>query len=46
MIVKRHDFIERTLFLLRKLLEEHLPEKAILDEMVDKRDKLLQKFLK
>lgn len=46
MIVKRHDFIERTLFLLRKLLEEHLPEDGTLDDMVNKRDKLLQKFIK
>jgi len=45
-MIKRFEFIERTLYLIRKLLEEHLPEEAIFDEMVNKRDKLLQKFIK
>lgn len=43
---KRFEFIERTLFLIRKLLEEHLPKEGTLDEFVEKRNKLLQKFLK
>jgi hypothetical protein len=42
----RYDFVERTLFLIRELLEEKLPREATPDEMVEKRNKLLQKFLK
>jgi len=45
-MMKRYDFIEKTLYLIRKLLEEHLPKEATLEEMVEKRDKLLQKFIK
>jgi len=43
---KRYDFIERTLFLIRKLLEANLPKDATLDEMIEKRNKLLHKFIK
>jgi hypothetical protein len=43
---KRYNFIERTLYLIRKLLEENLPEEETLDEMIRKRDRLLQKFIK
>jgi hypothetical protein len=45
-MVARYEFIERTLHLIRKLLETYLPEKATLEEMVEKRNKLLQKFMK
>lgn len=43
---KRYDFIERTLYLVRQLLEHYLPIEGTLDEMIDKRNKLLQKFIK
>jgi hypothetical protein len=44
---KKPEFIERTLFLIRKLLENGIPnEETTLDEMIDKRNKLLQKFMK
>ena len=45
-MIKRYDFIERTLYLMRELLEKYLPKEAPLDEMIDKRNKLLQKFIK
>jgi len=45
-MVKKHDFIERTLFLIRKLLEENLPKETTLDEMKDKTNELLKKFIK
>jgi phage regulator Rha-like protein len=45
-MMKRYDFIEKTLYLIRKLLEEYLPKEATLDEMIEKRNKLLQKFIK
>jgi len=43
---KRYEFIERTLYLIRQLLENFLPEEGTLDEMVEKRDRLLHKFMK
>ena len=45
-MIKRHEFVERTLFLIRKLLEDYLPNEGTLEEMGIKRDKLLQKFMK
>jgi hypothetical protein len=45
-MIKSYDFIDRTIYLIRKLLEENLPREATLDEMIEKRDKLLQKFIK
>jgi len=44
-MVKRYEFIEKTLYLIRKLLEENLPKEDTLDKMLEKRNKLLQKFL-
>lgn len=45
--MKKFEFIEKTLFLLRKLLEQNLPkESETLDEFIEKRNKLLQKFIK
>jgi hypothetical protein len=32
-MVKKYEFIDRILFLIRKELEENLPEEAPLDEM-------------
>jgi len=43
---KKFEFIERTLYLIRKLLEQHLPKEEDLDTMIEKRNALLQKFLK
>jgi hypothetical protein len=45
-MVQRHEFIERTLFLIRKLLEGNLPKEATLNEMKDKTDELIRKFIK
>ena len=45
-MIRKFEFIEKTLFLIRKLLESHLPKEATLDEMIEKRNKLLQKFIK
>lgn len=45
-MIKRHEFVERTIYLIREILEKYLPKEATLDEMINKRDKLLQKFLK
>jgi len=43
---KRYDFVERTIYLIRELLEEYLPTEGTLDEMVLKRNQLLRKFIK
>lgn len=43
---KRFEFVDRTIHLIRKLLEDHLPKEGTLDEMVQKRNQLLEKFIK
>lgn len=43
---KKFEFVERTLYLIRKLLEDNLAKEATLDEMIEKRNRLLQKFIK
>jgi len=44
-MIEKRDFVERTIYLIRKLLEDHLPQEDTLAEMIDKRNKLLQKFI-
>lgn len=44
-MIKRYEFVDRTLHLLRMELENHLPNEGTLDEMVQKRDKLLNQFM-
>jgi len=44
-MIKRYEFVERTIHLLRIELENHLPKEGTLDEMVLKRDKLLHLFM-
>jgi hypothetical protein len=43
-MIKRYDFIERTIYLIRKQLEENLPEETTLDEMVEKTKSILKKI--
>lgn len=44
-MIKKDEFIERSLFLIRKMLEE-LTKEGTLEEMTEKRDMLLKKFMK
>lgn len=44
-MVKKHEFIDKTVHLVRIALEK-LPKEGTLDEMVDKRKELLDKILK
>lgn len=44
-MIKRYEFIERTLYLIRKELEENLPDEDTLDEMVTKTKKIVTKIL-
>jgi len=45
-MIKRYDFTDKTIYLIRKLLEENLPRESTLDEMVSKRNELLKRFIK
>lgn len=45
-MIHRYEFIDKTLYLIRKLLEQNLPKEATLEEMIEKRDILLKKFMK
>jgi len=42
---RRYEFVERTLYLIRKLFEEQLPKEGTLDEMIKRRNQLLKKFI-
>lgn len=42
-MVKRYEFIERILFLIRKKLDD-LPSEATLDEMIEKYKELIKKI--
>jgi hypothetical protein len=44
-MIDKVKFIDRTLLLLKKEMEENLPNEAILEEMVEKLNKILEKFL-
>jgi len=43
-MIKKYQFIDRTVYLVRKWLEEILPEQATLDEMYSYLEKILKKF--
>jgi len=45
-MVKRYEFIEKTLYLIRQELEEKLPDESILDEMIDKAKKIIKNIYK
>ena len=41
-MIKRYEFIERTLYLIRTKLENKLPSEGTLEEMIDKAKKLIE----
>ena len=45
-MMKRYEFIERTLFLIRTKLENNLPDEADLDEMIEKTQELIKNIFK
>lgn len=45
-MIKKDDFIKRTLYLIEKILRESLPEYTTLDEMASKRNELLKRFMR
>jgi len=45
-MIKRYDFIERTIYLIREKLENNLPEEDTLEEMIIKAKELIQEIYK
>jgi hypothetical protein len=45
-MIKRFEFIEKIIYLLRKELEENLPEESSLDDMFSYLEKTFKKLLK
>jgi hypothetical protein len=45
-MIRRYEFVEKTIHLIRTLLEDRLPVEDTLEEMIEKRNKLLTKFMK
>ena len=45
-MVGRFEFIERTLFIIRKELSENLPNEDILDEMIKKAKEIIKEIYK
>ena len=44
-MIKRYDFVDKTLAIIRKELENNLPKEGTLDEMVEKRNELLKRVM-
>lgn len=44
-MVKKYDFIDRTIYLIRKILEENLSNELTLEEMITERDKILKRII-
>jgi hypothetical protein len=42
----RHNFVEKTIYLIRKKLGEKLPKEATLEEMINKTKELIKKIYK
>lgn len=42
--MKKYDFVDRTLYLIRRELEEHLPIEATLDEMIEETKKIMKQL--
>jgi len=44
MVIKRYEFIERTLYLIRKTLEDKLSEEATLNEFIEEFKKAIERL--
>lgn len=44
-MIKRFEFVDKTIAIIREKLENNLPKEATLDDMVAKRDKLLKEVM-
>lgn len=45
-MIKKQQFLERFLFLIKKELEDFLPDETSLDEMINKSQEILENFIK
>jgi hypothetical protein len=45
-MIKKYDFIEKTIYIIKKKLEKNLPQEAILEEMIDKTKELIKEIFK
>ena len=43
-MIKRYEFVERTIHLLREKLENNLPIESTLDEMIEKSKELIKEI--
>jgi hypothetical protein len=43
-MVKKNKFIERTIYLIKRELEEKLPDEDILSDMIDKAKEIINKI--
>ena len=43
-MMKRYDFVDRTIYLIRKELEQNLPDEDTLDEMIKKAKEIIYKL--
>jgi hypothetical protein len=44
-MIKRFEFVDKTIAIIREKLENNLPSEATLEDMVAKRDKLLKQVM-
>jgi hypothetical protein len=44
-MIKKYDFIERIIYLIREKLEKDLPDKTTLEEMIEKARELIKEIL-
>jgi hypothetical protein len=45
-MIKRYDFVDRIIYLIRKELEKNLPEEDTLEEMYNRLEKILNKIVR
>jgi ASC-1-like (ASCH) protein len=43
-MIKKYEFIERTLYLIREKLEKRLPDETTLEEMIEKTKKIIKEI--
>lgn len=45
-MVRRYDFVDRTIAIIREKLEKNLPQEATLEEMIGKTKELIKEIFK
>ena len=44
-MMKRHEFVEETIYQIRQLLEKKLPKEAEIEKFIEKRNKIYLKYI-